>query len=149
MAITKRTTKKAAKAVPADKPATRKAESRKHFGVFIGIIIAAVVAVAAAVVCFICFGRQNLVGTYKLTGIERDGEDQSSSISILEGLGMKATMELKDDKTGEMDLFGEKSEVKYDNNQITINNNATDYEYKDGKFSTTINGAKLTFTKNQ
>ena len=144
MAKTKKTAKKTAK------PAAKKTTSKKHLGVFIGIIITAVVAVAAAVVCFICFGGPNLAGTYTLTGIERDGEDQSSGIGILESFGKKATLELRDDKTGEMDLFGEKSEIKYDKNQITINEkDTTDYEYKDGKFSTVINGAKLTFTKDQ
>lgn len=150
MATAKKTTRKTTKkAAPAKRTTARKSESKKHLGVFIGIIAAAVVAVVVAAVCFICFSKPKVVGTYKLTGIERDGEDQSSSISILEGLGMKATLELKEDKTGELDLFGDKSEVKYDNKQITINGASTDYTYKDGKFSMEDNGAKLIFTKNE
>ena len=43
--------------------------------------------------------------------------------------------------------LGEKSEINYDNKQITINNASTDYEFKDGKLSMEQNGAKLIFTK--
>lgn len=147
----KKTTKTAAAKKPAPiKPSTKKTNKKGGCkGLFIGIIIAAVVAVIAAVICFICLGKPNLVGTYKLTGIERDGEDQSNSINILEGLGMTATMELKEDKTGELDLFGEKSEITYDDKNITIDNQPTEYKYKDGEISIEQGGSKLIFTKNE
>lgn len=149
---TKKSTK-TAKPAAAKKPAAIKPTTKKTAkkggckGLFIGIIIAAVVAIAAAIVCFICFGRANLVGTYKLTGIERDGEDQSNSISILEGLGMTATMELRDDNTGELDLFGEKSEITYDGKTLTIDGQSTEYKYKDGELSMEQGDSKLIFTK--
>ena len=141
------TTNKVVKTTPVKKPSAKKADGKMHKGLFIGIIIAAVVAVAAAVICFFCFGRANVVGSYELTGIERNGEDQSSSLDILEGLGMTASLELKDDKTGELDLFGEKTPLTFDGNQITMNGVSTEFTYKDGQLSLENNGAKLTFTK--
>ncbi|MBQ3306198.1 hypothetical protein IJH02_02060 [Candidatus Saccharibacteria bacterium] len=140
-------TKSEVKKPAAIKPA-KKAEKKSMKGLCIGLIIAAAAVVIAAAVCLFIFTRPNLVGTYKLTGIERDGEDQSNSISILEGLGMSATMELKSDKSGKLDLFGEESDVTYDDKNITINGASSEYTFKDGKLSMEQNGSKLIFTKN-
>lgn len=152
MATVKKPATEKSTEAPVKKPAAikpAKKSNKKNKGLIIGIIAAAgaVVIAAVVIVLIFIFSRPNLVGTYKLTGIERNGEDQSSSISILEGLGMSATMELKDDKSGNLDLFGEKSDLNYDDKNITINGAASEYEFKDGKLSLEKNGSKLIFTK--
>lgn len=174
---TKKTTKTTIKKTTAKKPATSKASSAKissvktpkevkstkspkteaqkpvrknKTGLIIGIILA-ILAVAAAACIAVYFYLANsiamLVGNYDLTGMSSEGEDQSSSIKVLEGLGLSATMELKKDGTGTMNLFGKESTITFDRNKIRINDQDMPFTYEDGKITFTEDNASLTFTK--
>ncbi len=143
---------KTVKTTPKTTKATKKVEKKTSKKFFIGIIIAAIIAVLAASGFFIYtkfFAAPNISGTYELTGMESDGEDQSDSITVLKGLGLKATLELKEDKTGKLDLFGDSSDITYDKEKINIDGNAAGYSYKDGTLTIEENGTKLIFTINR
>ena len=152
-AKTTKTTKtkapKTVKTTPKTTKAPKKVEKKTSKKFFIGIIIAAVIAVLAATGFFVYtkfFATPNISGTYELTGMESDGEDQSDSITVLKGLGLKATLELKEDKTGKLDLFGDDSDLTYDKDKINIDGNAASYSYKDGTLTIEENGTKLIFS---
>ena len=131
------------------KAAPKKVERKNGKKCLIAIIIVAIVAVLAAAGVFVYtkfFSAPNIVGTYELTGMESNGEDQSASLGVLKGLGLEATLELKEDKTGKLNLFGEESDVTYNKDQITINDDTANYNYKDGTITLEENGTKLIFS---
>lgn len=141
---------KETKTVKAEAPKTEKKAKKSHKGLIIGIIFA-VLAIALAgciaVYVYLSMNLTYLVGNYTLTGMWQNGEDQSASIQLLEGFGLSATMELKDDKTGTMHLFGTDSELTYDKDKMVINDKDVPFTYKDGQITFSENDASLTFTK--
>ena len=144
--------KKAAVKTPAKRSTTKTAPKKKSCGAKIVAIIIAIVALiavatAGGVYIYQTINSVNLAGTYKLTGMEADGKDQSDSLSLLEGLGLSASLELNDDKTGTLHLFGEDEDLTYDKSNFTIDGKITDYTYKDDTIVFESDGTKLTFTK--
>ena len=139
-------TQKTAKAM---KAAPKKVEKKNGKKWLVAIIVVAIVAVLAATGVFVYakfFASPNIAGTYELTGMESNGEDQSASLGVLKGLGLEATLELKEDKTGKLNLFGDESDVTYDKDQITIDDGTAKYNYKDGTITLEENGTKLIFS---
>lgn len=114
-------------------------------------VLFAVCAFALAVCFASCSGKGSAAGNsadagnYKL--IESGGEDAT----VLEALGMTATMTLKADGTGSIDLFGMKSDLKWDGNkhEITIVEDGGTSPYKiDGKkLIITEGGQQMVFEK--
>ena len=65
-------------------------------------------------------------GYYKLVGMVAGGTDQSDQIPTMEQLGMYALIELKDDGTGVLDMFGSPSELTWDGTTASIDDDPAD-----------------------
>ncbi len=79
------------------------------------------------------------VGTYELTKAQGVGINLTSEqIDALKVVGMTATLEMKDDNTAVMDLFGEKLDFTYDLKKMIFI-----HEGKNEKF--TFDGEKIAF----
>ena len=73
-------------------------------------------AACAAALCFVLFGcnsgsqdyTKNFVGEYELVGMVQNGvEANADDIAKMKTLGFEVKLEMKDDKTFALDLFGE------------------------------------------
>ena len=72
--------------------------------------------------------NQEAVGSYQLVSMtDEDGEDMSDQLELLEAFGYTARIELLEDGTGTMDLFGEVSSVKWDNHYIRTDDARSSY----------------------
>lgn len=94
--------------------------------------------------------NSKLVGTYELSKAQGVGISLTSEqIDALKAIGMTATLEIKDDNTAVMDLFGEKLNFTYNLRKMIFT-----FEGKDEKFTFDGNiiafnneGRALEFTK--
>ena len=88
------------------------------------------------------------VGKYTLSGMEEDGQATSQEdLDLLSSLGLTVTVEVKEDGTGMIDLFGEQLEFTWDDTYITIDDQQQTYEFDGTTLSMENEGTKMTFTK--
>lgn len=114
-------------------------------GLVIGVVVA--IAVVAAVVAVVLFmNKPNVVGTYELVSMEQNGETVGNMDS-LKSLGLTATMELKEDKTGTLNIFGETQQLTYDDKNITSDGQAVPYKFENNKLTMEQDGQKMVFEK--
>ena len=117
----------------------------------IGIIIGVVaVLLIAGLVLFKTgfFGNKDATGYYEL--YEMTTEDTSYSNEDLESLkklGLKVSLELRNDKTGTIDLFGKTMEVTFDKKNLTIDGDNAPYKVENDKLSMEYQNEKLVFQK--
>lgn len=115
------------------------------------VIIAAVVLVIVAI--YLIFnknglGSKNIVGYYELYEMSSDDEDYSyEDLQNLKSLGLEVTLELRDDKTGTLNLFGETMDLTYDNKNMTVDGEYAPYKVDDNKITMEQDGQKLVFQK--
>lgn len=144
-------------------------EKKKISGGVIAAICAVVVAIIVAVVVVVInvnkgsgvVGKYNLSATVDASGNEVDASAASSMMSY--------TLELKDDKTGQMVIKVDMSQysdyvedpstlksettsdITYDDKKMKITTNGVeveaDYEYKDGVLTVEYQGQKMKFKK--
>ena len=88
-------------------------------------------------------------GIYRLIGGKFNGEELGEEeLELMESMGMSARLTLRDDGTGEIDLFGEESEdLKWDDKEISIEGEGAPYTVEDGKLSIEVGEDKLVFQK--
>ncbi len=135
-------------------------EKKCNKGLIIGCIAAAVVAIVAAIIVFAVikpFNKVNMIGKYELTGLTTDGEDQSSSLSLMKAFGISAEVEITDDKNGKMNIYGEEIDFTYDDKQFHFKvdeddedaevKKDTNYTYKDEKITMKSNDSEMIFSK--
>ncbi len=83
--------------------------------------------------------KSKIVGTYELSKAEGVGISLTQEqIDSMKAIGLTATLEIKDDNTAVMDIFGEKLDFTYDLRKMVFT-----YEDKDEKF--TFDGEKIAF----
>lgn len=117
----------------------------------IGIIIGVVaVLIIAGLVLFKTglFGNKDATGYYEL--YEMTTEDTSYSREDLESLkklGLKVSLELRNDKTGTINLFGKTMEVTFDKKNLTIDGDNAPYKVENDKLSMEYQNEKLVFQK--
>ena len=88
----------------------------------------------------------NIVGTYSL--IEMKSESQSyteNDLKQLKEAGLEVKLELKEDKTAELDLFGTKQNLTYDSKYFYSNDEKIVYSYADGILLLTNGNQSLKF----
>lgn len=152
---------KDSKKTEADK--TAKCSNKK--GLIIGCIIAAVVVIAAIIALIVInpFKKASMVGKYDLTGMTSNGEDQSEALSALKAFGIDAELEVYDDKSGAINIFGQDSKFTYDNNKFYFENSISEddedveeddsinreaeYSFKDNKITIKAEDEEMVFTK--
>lgn len=114
-------------------------------------IIIAVVVVALAIGGYFVFYRgnnNNIAGQYELYEMTSGDESYTNEeLESLKALGLKVTLELKEDHTGTLDLFGENMELTYDNKNMIVDGKAEPYTVKDDKITLEQEGEKLVFQK--
>ncbi len=83
--------------------------------------------------------KSKFIGEYELSKAEGVGISLSQEqIDSMKAIGLTATLEIKDDGTAVMDIFGEKLNLTYDLRKMTFT-----YEGKDEKF--TFDGSRVAF----
>lgn len=94
--------------------------------------------------------KEDVVGTYEL--ISMTTEDNSVNEQTIQGLsqmGFVATLELKDDGTAEMNVYGKKMTLTYDLNKMVFkaDGDAASFTFEDGRITFTQDGNSMTFQK--
>lgn len=93
------------------------------------------------------------VGTWDLTEMEEGGQvTGSEDIEMLKGLGLTVNLELKEDGTGALVLFGESMDGKWEAKSatdatFTYEGQTINMKIADGKLTMEQNNSKLTFVK--
>ena len=92
------------------------------------------------------------VGTYNISALVEDGEETTAEeLEILKEMGLDISLELKEDKTGTIQLFGEEIEITWDNDYINLEGESIPYtfdgtdlviEQEDSKMVFKINGER-------
>lgn len=96
--------------------------------------------------------KSQIVGTYDLVSATGNGVSiTESQMDTMKALGMTATLEVRDDGTATMDLFGEKMELTYNLNKMVFSSNGSDAKFTfDGtEIAFSEDGTSLVFTKRQ
>lgn len=97
--------------------------------------------------------KASWVGTWDLTEMEENGEVTGpDDISMLKDLGLSVELDLKDDGTGALVLFGESMEGKWEAKSatdatFTYEGQTINMKVADGKLTMEQNNSKLTFAK--
>ena len=86
-------------------------------------------------------------GRYNLVGMVQDGETiATEDLVTMEELGFEMFLELKDDGTGEISLYGDTMEITWDDREITSDGETIPYEW-DGRYLTLEQeGTSITFS---
>lgn len=118
-------------------------------------IIIGIITVAIVLLIVGCFAlgkwiieRKTIVGYYEL--YEMSSGEQSythEDLESLKTLGLTVNLELREDKTGTLSLFGDTMDLTYNNKNMTIDGESAPYKIKDGKLSMEQDGDKLVFEK--
>lgn len=87
------------------------------------------------------------VGKYTMTGMEENGEATSQEdLDLLTSLGLTVTLEIKEDGTGILDLFGEQVEFEWDADNLTVDGSKQPYTFDGKTLIMETNETKMTFT---
>ena len=118
-------------------------------------VIIAAFGVCAALVLAGCGGRAPEVpeevvqpGTYDLYELQSPTEPIShESIEMMAALGLTASLELNEDGTGSLVLFGAPVPITWDDENISYQGIKVSYEYKDGTLTLITRDERMVFKK--
>ena len=116
-------------------------------------IIAAIIIITIVVVIIAgnngAFGSiESLKGKFDLIEMEEDGMvTTKDDIDVLKKFNIETTIEFNDDKTGTLDVMGEKIDFKIDGNTLKADDITMDYRFQGDKVVIEKNNQKLTFAK--
>lgn len=119
-------------------------------GLIIGIVIGSIAIVAVILVLLLTLGNKNksIIGTYDLVGMVSEGEEISKDdIELMKQYGLYVYMQIEDETSGVLTMFGEKIPFKYDSDNIIINNELCPYTYKKEKLTLKKDTEELIFEK--
>lgn len=89
-----------------------------------------------------------MAGKYKLVEMTAEGESYGEEeLTALEAFGMTITLELREDGTGVMDIYGEQSELTYDSQNITVDGEKTPFTKSGDKITFEQDDTKMVFEK--
>ena len=87
-----------------------------------------------------------MVGHYKMTTlIYEDGKEEN--VEQLEELGLTVTLELSEDGTGTIDIFGETNKLTYNENNIIVEGETSLYTFENDTITMQQKGVTLILTK--
>lgn len=127
-----------------------KSKKNTIIGCIITIIVLALIAVGVffTVKTIKANSLKKLIGNYDLISMEENGEvTTEEDIQTLKKWGFTVTMELREDKTGKLDLFGDVEEFSYDKDKLTTEKEEIPYTFEDNQFTMEQDGTKLVFKK--
>ena len=91
---------------------------------------------------------ESLAGKYELvemsSGSESYGKDE---LEALKTLGYTIVLELNEDGTGALDMYGEKEDLTYDDSSITVDGVKTPYTRSGNKITFEQDDTKMVFEK--
>ena len=91
---------------------------------------------------------KKLAGKYNLVGMSDEEQDYTQEdLDMLKRFEVTVSLELREDGTGIIDLFGDKMELTFDNKNMTYEDEPVPYTVEDGKIVLVNEDAKLTFEK--
>ncbi len=100
--------------------------------------------------CSCSSSKEKIVGTYDLISANGGGMNLSEErIEQFRAMGLTATLEVRDDNTAEMDIFGQKVEMTYNFSKMIFTTNGKNTKFKfDGSSITIVsNGTTMVFEK--
>ena len=94
------------------------------------------------------FDMGKISGKYELIELAENNTSYSKDeIKELKEMGITFTLELKENGTGTIELYGEKSDLKYDENNIIVDNDIKSYSFENNKISIVYDDIKMVFEK--
>jgi hypothetical protein len=94
--------------------------------------------------------KEKIVGTYDLVSSRGGGMDISEQqMEIFRASGLSATLEVRDDNTAEMDIYGNKVEMTYNLSKMIfiVNGKNTKFTFDGSKITIVSNGTTMVFLK--
>ena len=130
-------------------------------GFVVCVAVAVIVIIAALVVSTIAINAKKnsnkdeeksdnlkqMVGTYKLIEMSTDGRDQSEDVNTLDNLGLTVKLEINEDRTAKLSMFGDSTELTYDEKEFKDKDSSIPYVYQDGKIQLEQENEKMVFEK--
>ena len=89
------------------------------------------------------YDPNSMVGYYKISTVEDEGE--VTDASVLELIGMQLFLVLNEDGTGYMDMFDAVINVTWSEDSLAIEGAPIDFEYDAGTLTMDFEGSKMTF----
>ena len=120
-------------------------KSNKGIIVVVFIVIAVIAVIAAFVI-----GKKtrDLTGKYELIDMKaNDNAISQSDIEKMKKLGLTVTLEMREDGTGTLNMFGEKKKLTYNEKKITVEGDSADYTFEDEKLTFKENGEEMVFER--
>ncbi len=94
------------------------------------------------------FDKKKMAGTYELVEMSSGSETYSKEdLQTLKSYGLSITMEIKEDGTGSMSIYGESKEFTYDADNITVDGEKTPYTLDGNKITFEQDDTKMVFEK--
>ena len=117
--------------------------------IIIGIVLVFLIIVGG-LFTYKMIKTKKLVGKYELVEMKtEDNEFSKDDFDSLKDLNMTATLELKDDKTGVLEIFGNVKNLTYNDKTIIIEDADSLYSFKNNRITIEDEGEKLVFEKIQ
>ena len=89
-------------------------------------------------------------GYYKLIEMEEDGEAVAAEdLELMESMGLVIFLKINDDHTGYLNIFGEKTEVTFEESDIVIEDEKVPYTFDGTVISLEKDGSKMVFTETE
>jgi FtsP/CotA-like multicopper oxidase with cupredoxin domain len=115
-------------------------------------ILLAVALVFTLSVGALAADEDEIPGSYTLYNMDDgSGEDNSEAIAALAAMGMTGTLEIREDGSAVLDLFGETIDLEFDFEKETVIfvDDVLDYDYEDGYLTFGDDEATFVFTKGE
>lgn len=124
---------------------TKKSNSKV---VVITVVALVVIALIAIVGLAISKSGNSIVGTYELISMVNDGEEASAEdIQLMKSFGLTVTLQVNDDNTAQMSMFGEKIDFTYDKNNFIMEDQSYTYTKNGDVITLEQDGDNLVFRK--
>ena len=92
----------------------------------------------------------NIVGKYELVEMKTSEKSYTKEdLESLKSMNLSVTIELKEDKTATLDLFGSKQDFSYDDKYFYANDDTINYTYENNQLKLFNNEESLIFEKVQ
>ena len=112
------------------------------------VLIITIVGILIAVGNGAFKNEEDLKGKYDLVEMEEDGRvTTTDDLEMLNKFGISTTLEIKNDKTGTIDMMGEKEDFKIEGNAFKTEEETMNYSIQWNKIVVQKNNSKLTFEK--
>ncbi len=121
------------------------------------VILTAVILVLLVAVVFIMSRgtakATDMAGHYKVESVDSEGGSgiTAEELENMENLQMTMSLDLYEDNTGTLDLFGQIVELTYDPKKltVTIEEQEVPFTYEEGKITIEQDGTKMVFARNK